>query len=593
MSNPTQAKRVCALRRCGTLFSPRFWRWGGALLLCCVLVISRSAPLHSQETGDETAAEPATYTVQRGETLSEIAVGLGVSMPLLMQLNGITDSDQIYVGQILRIPLDASLLREDADETAAEAPELGAPVLPGASHTVRRGETLSEIAQAYDVEMSELMRVNGIVEPDAVYVGQTLALPSSPADPAQEPTATLSTTVTPDISPPDTSPADQQPADQQPAVLPTEPPASPPAAEPTTGPTRESTAESIEGPTEEPTAEPTEEPIEELTPMQRATTLNRFYTVRTNDTLARIALRTGVDLEALRQINGMNEESVFLVVGQTLLLPATAADLAVKPEAEDPGQVYQVEPGDSLSGIAKAHGIAMAELMNANGIVNPDSIRIGQSLRIPEPQEESTEEAAPTSVGPARRGFYYYTVGVGDTLSQLAGEFQSTVLALLEYNGLPDEQTVYLGLELRIPYGPPDLPLSHPRVPQSGTSFLVSLSRQQCWVFRGDRVLHEWTCSTGYGQHTTRTGTFAVQTRMELAKSGAYQLDMPYWLGIYDVGSYENGIHGLPVRWDTGKKIWEHLIGQPATFGCAMLADEEAAELFGLSYLGMPVHVVN
>jgi lipoprotein-anchoring transpeptidase ErfK/SrfK len=68
---------------------------------------------------------------------------------------------------------------------------------------------------------------------------------------------------------------------------------------------------------------------------------------------------------------------------------------------------------------------------------------------------------------------------------------------------------------------------------------------------------------------------------------------MPYWLGIYNVGDYENGIHGLPVEWDTGKKIWERLIGEPATFGCAMLDDRDAAVLFEMAYIGMPVHVIH
>jgi lipoprotein-anchoring transpeptidase ErfK/SrfK len=105
-------------------------------------------------------------------------------------------------------------------------------------------------------------------------------------------------------------------------------------------------------------------------------------------------------------------------------------------------------------------------------------------------------------------------------------------------------------------------------------------------------VRHTWNCSTGYGEWITRTGNFAVQTKMEMAKSTAYELDMPYWLGIYDVGTYENGIHGLPIRWETGEKIWEGLIGQPATFGCAMLDDEDAETLFHLAFLGMPVHIV-
>jgi hypothetical protein len=67
---------------------------------------------------------------------------------------------------------------------------------------------------------------------------------------------------------------------------------------------------------------------------------------------------------------------------------------------------------------------------------------------------------------------------------------------------------------------------------------------------------------------------------------------MPYWLGIYDVGTFENGIHGLPLKWETGEKIWEGLVGQPATFGCAMLDDADAATLFDLAYLGMPVYIV-
>ena len=68
-------------------------------------------------------------------------------------------------------------------------------------------------------------------------------------------------------------------------------------------------------------------------------------------------------------------------------------------------------------------------------------------------------------------------------------------------------------------------------------------------------------------------------------------MDMPYWLGIYNVGTYENGIHGLPVRWDNGKKIWEGMIGEPATYGCAMLADDNAAILYKMAYVGMPVHI--
>ncbi|MEM7533238.1 MAG: LysM peptidoglycan-binding domain-containing protein [Chloroflexota bacterium] len=341
--------------------------------------------------------------------------------------------------------------------------------------------------------------------------------------------------------------------------------------------------------------------------------LNPTYIVQSGDTVGLIALRMGVDAEALRLLNRIAREDVAkLQIGDALLLPATPSELRLSAESRDPipeptatpdtRQTYEVKSGDSLSVIAEQYDVSQDALMKANGIRNANNIYIGQQLVIPEPvaEEETGEEAEDTAnepiavaqIGPSASGFHYHTVQSGDTLSEIAEAYDSTTLAIFEFNNLPDQQTVYLGLDLRIPYGPPTLPQRTPPVPISGTSFMVSLSRQQCWVFHGKRVHQEWVCSTGYGEWITRIGTFAVKTKEEIAKSSAYRIDMPYWLGLYDVGEFENGIHGLPVSWDDGEKIWGGLIGQPATFGCAMLDDREAEILFDLSYLGMPIHIV-
>ncbi|MEZ4836668.1 MAG: LysM peptidoglycan-binding domain-containing protein [Caldilineaceae bacterium] len=45
-------------------------------------------------------------------------------------------------------------------------------------HTVRPGDTLSRIAQSYGVSMSSIMSANGIYNPDHIYVGQRLKIPS-------------------------------------------------------------------------------------------------------------------------------------------------------------------------------------------------------------------------------------------------------------------------------------------------------------------------------------------------------------------------------------------------------------------------------
>lgn len=312
--------------------------------------------------------------------------------------------------------------------------------------------------------------------------------------------------------------------------------------------------------------------------------LNRTYRVQPGDSLEWIALRFGVDTPSLLALNRL-ESSRSIRLGQELLLPATPRELQVQPQTT----VHEVSPGESLGLIAERFAVPMNLIMSLNRIQNPDLIQPGQRLQIP---EVGSASAAPR-LGLAQRGFHYHNVASGESLSRLALDYNSTPLAIVAYNNLPDTETVFSGLELRIPYGPPILDRRRPPSPQSGTEFIISISRQQCWVTQGDRLIHEWRCSTGYGEWVTRTGTFPVKTKLDMARSSAYRLDMPFWLGLYDVGRFENGIHGLPIDWDSGEKIWDQLIGQPATFGCAMLMDEDAERLFNLAYLGMRVHIVD
>lgn len=511
-------------------------------------------PAAATATPEAQPATPTTgqpdlmHTVAAGETLSGIAERYGVSAQEIARANGITNANDIFFGQVLRIPLDEGAPTPEPDSSADSPPTL-TPESPTATvtataapdqpetHIVQAGESASEIAKGYGVSLADLLRINKIANADTIFVGQRLTIPPLPT-----PTQPNDETATPT----------------------SEESAAPVAADNTV---TDGGSESAPVP-EHPTA-----------------TLNDTYVVESGDTFSLIALRLGVNYDALRMLNKLDSDA-RLVIGQELLLPATEHELRV----ETPAQAYVVQAGDSLSAIAKQFELTMAELMAANGLANPDSIVEGEHLIIPGHLGQSGAE--PARVGPARTGYFFYTVRRGDTISELARDLGSTKLALLEYNDLPNEETVYAGMELRVPYGPPPLPVELPPPPVSGTSFLVSLSRQQCWVFRGREILHTWNCSTGYGEWITRTGIFAVQSKIENAESSAYRLDMPYWLGIYDVGKYENGIHGLPVSWDTGKKIWTSLVGQPATFGCAMLDDPDAAELFRLAYIGMPVYII-
>jgi len=501
-----------------------------------------------QDTGQ--AAQPGsasdTYTVAEGDTLTAIARRFGLTPETLRALNSIGDADSIYAGQVLTLvqPAAPAATATPSPEpspagTATPVPATATPESP-ATYTVQAGDTLSAIARRFNLDLATLRAINGIGDADTILVGQTIQLAAAtpPTEEASPPTAVET-----------------------------------PVAE--NGEATDAPAPTVEAPIER-----SGDPLGSL---------NRTYTIRPGDTLGLIALRTGVDADSLRRLNRFDSLNAGLSAGRQLLLPATGDELRPRTLARE----HRVAPGESLSQIAASYGVSLGALLQANRIADPNAVFPGQALLIPSVADGENSGRPITPIGPPRSGFYYYTVQPGDTMSTIAKALNTTMLAIQTYNNLPNSETVYNGMELKIPYGPPPLALTLPPVPISGTRFVVSLSRQQCWVYQGERLLHSWPCSTGAGERRTKAGNYAVQSKILNAKSNIWRLDMPYWLGIYDVGPYENGVHGLPVAWQTGKKIWSGLIGQPATFGCAMLNDTDASTLFRLAYLGMPVHVIN
>ena len=116
-------------------------------------------------------AQAAEVTVKPGETLSEIADRLGVSMQKLMDLNGISKADHVEVGQRLKVPGSAR------GPAASRGGGSGGGVATGKATgkvTVQEGDTLSEIADRQGMSLSQLMALNGISKADHVEVGQTL-----------------------------------------------------------------------------------------------------------------------------------------------------------------------------------------------------------------------------------------------------------------------------------------------------------------------------------------------------------------------------------------------------------------------------------
>lgn len=131
------------------------------------------------------------------------------------------------------------------------------------------------------------------------------------------------------------------------------------------------------------------------------------YVIAKGDTLAVIAHKNGVSLKALEEANpGVNPKKLH--VGQKVQIPGAGSAVAstagamktaeISPSGE--GDLYVVKSGDTLSKIAKLHGVSYKKIMAMNEL-KTTSIHAGQKLKLPAAKASTAEPATPTTTTPA------------------------------------------------------------------------------------------------------------------------------------------------------------------------------------------------
>lgn len=95
-----------------------------------------------------------TYRVKFGDTLSQIALRYGVTVNSIVNSNNIKNPNLIFVGQILKI-------NESNNQNI---------------YIVKRGDTLSGIAYRYGTTVNKLVRLNGIKNPNLIFIGQKIII---------------------------------------------------------------------------------------------------------------------------------------------------------------------------------------------------------------------------------------------------------------------------------------------------------------------------------------------------------------------------------------------------------------------------------
>ena len=95
--------------------------------------------------------------------------------------------------------------------------------------------------------------------------------------------------------------------------------------------------------------------------------------------------------------------------------------------------IYTVKKGDTLSHIALRYNTTYQRLAEYNNISNPNFIRIGQKIKIPNINEIT------------------YIVKMGDTLSHIANKYNTTYQKLANYNNIKNSNLIFIGQKIKIP----------------------------------------------------------------------------------------------------------------------------------------------
>ncbi len=378
-------------------------------------------------TGVDTTPDIITYTVKAGDNLYSIARQYGTTVTEIMTLNNLTTT-LLSIGQILQIPVGN---REEQREVLF--PDLIGPISPLEDiigYTVRRGDTLTNIANRYGTTVEQIKRLNNLVT-DVILVGQSLLIPIGEINDneSSKPTKRIYKvekgdtlwgiarkygTKIDEIKQSNKLISDNLKIGQELII---------PITLPVTIP---------EG--------------------------TSIYIVQRGDTLWSIAQKYKTSVSVLRTLNDIEDD--IINVGQTLFVPLVEDDIReIELDVLDIPIIvrYTVQRGDTLTSIVNRYGTTVDTIMRINNLES-DFLRVGQELFVPRTPIEEVIPVEPTVA--------LYNVKKGDTLWSIARRFGTTVSILKTLNNL-SSNLIKIDQELMVPITPPITP------PEGTTLFIV------------------------------------------------------------------------------------------------------------------------
>lgn len=239
---------------------------------------------------------PESYTVQSGDSLSAISAKYNLGMDYIANINGINRNTGLRVGQRLKLSGEEPVASKVEAKIEKASAEKQSTEKQSDTHVVKSGETLSSIAKKYHLQLDYLATLNGLSRTSTVRVGQRLKIEGDLPKPETKVEAAI-----------------------------------PKAAKPSRN--------------------------------------TEAYTVKPGESLNAIANRSGVTVAELAALNDLNARA-SLRVGQQIVVPKTVAD-------------YKIKRGDTLIGLANRYGVDTGKLAEMNDIQTNTQLRIGEVIKVP------------------------------------------------------------------------------------------------------------------------------------------------------------------------------------------------------------------
>lgn len=308
-----------------------------------------------------------TYTVKSGDSLWSIANNHNTSVSNLKSINNLK-SDTIYVGQVLKLTKETTSNNQQNSNNNSQSSS-------DVYYTVRSGDSLWKIATSHDTTVNDLKSINKLSS-NTIYVGQKLKIKegknnqSSSQNQSSTSTSQSSSVKTYTVKSGDTLwgianknntsvssikeknnlKSDNIYVGQVLTI----------SGNKTSGSTTNKNQSSSQ---------------------QQSSSSSQTYTVKSGDSLWSIANNHDMTVSQLKQNNNLSNDVIYVGQKLNVGKKSTSTSTSNKNQSSSSAKSYTVKSGDSLWKIASSNGLTVNQLKSMNNL-NSDLIYVGQQLKL-------------------------------------------------------------------------------------------------------------------------------------------------------------------------------------------------------------------